>query len=70
MRSTQNVVAAVLALATLGSCVHFTDSCDDTSLSGTTLSGHCGDNKGNSPYSSLDISQKIGNQWGVLNWGA
>ncbi|KAJ6781186.1 hypothetical protein PWT90_05963 [Aphanocladium album] len=70
MRYTQNVAAAVLALATVGSCVHYTDSCADTQLSGTTLSGHCGDNNGGNPYSSVDLSQKVGNQWGVLTWGA
>ncbi len=69
MRWTTNTVAAALAFATLGSCVHYTDSCDDTNLSGTTLSGHCGDNKGNSPYSSVDLAQKVGNNWGVLAWG-
>ncbi|OAA54682.1 Cyanovirin-N [Cordyceps fumosorosea ARSEF 2679] len=69
MRWTRNTVAAALALATLGSCVHYTDSCADTNLSGTTLSGHCGDNKGNNPYSSLDLSKKVGNNWGVLTWG-
>ncbi|KAJ3492861.1 hypothetical protein NLG97_g5103 [Lecanicillium saksenae] len=68
MRYTQNI-AAVLALATVGSCVHYTDSCSDTQLQGTTLSGHCGDNKGGNPYSSVDLSQKIGNEWGVLTWG-
>lgn len=69
MRWTTNTFAAALAFATLGSCVHYTDSCSDTSLSGTTLSGHCGDNKGNSPLSSVDLAQKVGNNYGVLTWG-
>ncbi|OAA72831.1 Cyanovirin-N [Akanthomyces lecanii RCEF 1005] len=69
MRWTTNPFATALAFATLGSCVHYTDSCSDTSLSGTTLSGHCGDNKGNSPYSSVDLAQKVGNNGGILTWG-
>lgn len=69
MHFTQSKLAAVLALASLGSCVHYTDSCQDSQLDGSILSGHCGDNKGGYPYSSLDLNQKVGNAWGVLTWG-
>lgn len=69
MHFTSLVAGSALAFAGVGTCVHYTDSCDDTRLDGTVLSGHCGDNKGGAPYSSLELSGKIGNRGGVLTWG-